>query len=249
MTKTPSAHAGERLAKVIARHGLASRRGAEELILAGKVTVNGKKIITPALNVTDSDVISVAGQMLGEQEPARLWLYHKPQGLVTTHRDPQGRPTVFQNLPEGLPRVVSVGRLDLNSEGLLLLTNDGALARHMEHPDTGWRRRYRVRVYQTPSARDIAALARGLTVEGVRYKPVEVEPETEGKSNVWLAVTLTEGKNREIRKLFEHLGHPVSRLIRVAYGPFQLGSLKPGEVKEVPRKVVKDQLGKGVIGN
>lgn len=235
---------GERIAKVLARHGVASRRGAEALIEEGKVSVNGKKITSAALNVTDEDIIAVSGKVLGEKEPSRLWLYHKPAGQMTTHRDPQGRPTVFEALPKELGRVISVGRLDLNSEGLLLLTNDGALARHMEHPDTGWRRRYRVRVYQTPSARDIAALARGITVEGVRYKPVEVVAETEGKSNVWLAVTLSEGKNREIRKLFDHLGHPVSRLIRVAYGPFQLGSLKPGEVKEVPRKVLKEQLGK-----
>ena len=235
---------GERIAKVIARYGVASRRGAEELIEQGKVTVNGKKITSAALNVTEDDVITVGGQMLGDKEPARLWMYHKPAGLVTTHRDPQGRPTVFEQLPRELGRVISVGRLDLNSEGLLLLTNDGELARHMEHPDTGWRRRYRVRIYKEISPQSIKSLARGITVEGVRYRPVEVVPETEGKNNVWLSVTLSEGKNREIRKLFEHLGHPVSRLLRVGYGPFQLGLLKPGEVREIPRKVMKDQLGK-----
>ncbi|MBY0355357.1 MAG: rRNA pseudouridine synthase [Rickettsiales bacterium] len=234
---------GERIAKVIARAGIASRRGAEELIEDGRVKVNGRVITSAALNVTSLDQISVDGHVLEDKEPSRLWLYHKPAGLVTTHRDPQGRPTVFEHLPADLPRVISIGRLDLTSEGLLLLTNDGVLARHLEHPDTGWRRRYRVRIYQMPSASALAALARGITVEGVRYKPVQVEPENGSRTNIWLSVTLTEGKNREIRRVFEHLGHPVSRLIRVAYGPFQLGQLAPGAVKEIPRKVLKDQVG------
>ena len=242
--------AGERIAKVIARAGICSRREAEKLIVSGKVTVDGKRLTSPALNVTALHAICVDGKPLPQKLEARLWLYYKPLGLITSHRDPEGRSTVFGALPGHLPRVVSVGRLDLNTEGLLLLTNDGALARHMELPSTGWKRRYRVRIYGLGSPELLQKLASGVTVDGVRYGPVEVVVEKGQKAgkNVWAMVTLTEGKNREIRKVFDHIDCKVSRLIRVAYGPFQLGSLNPGEIKEVPRKVLLEQLGKQIEG-
>jgi 23S rRNA pseudouridine2605 synthase len=238
----------ERIAKVIARAGICSRREAEKLIELGKVTVGGKRITSAALNVSASDEITVNGQKLPATEEPRLWLYYKPLGLVTSHRDEKGRSVVFDALPKELPRVVSVGRLDLNTEGLLLLTNDGGLSRHMELPATGWKRRYRARIYGLQSPALLEKLARGVTVDGVKYGPVEVQIEggkTEGK-NCWAVVTLTEGKNREIRKVFDHIDCKVSRLIRVAYGPFQLGNLNPGEVKEVPRKMLLEQLGSHV---
>lgn len=236
---------GERIAKVIARSGVCSRREAEKIIAEGKVTVNGERITSAALNVTPEDVISVRGKKLAQAEEGRLWLYYKPVGLVTTHKDEKGRQTVFDTLPSYLPRLISVGRLDLNTEGLLLLTNDGSLSRHMELPSTGWKRRYRARVYGTILPESIEKLARGVTVEGVRYGSIEVSVESrEGVGrNCWVLVTLTEGKNREIRKVFEHIGCKVSRLIRLSYGPFQLGNLKPGEIKEVPRKMLKEQIG------
>lgn len=240
---------GERIAKVIARSGICSRRDAEKLIEQGRVTVNGDRITSPALNVSEEDMITVNGKALPEREKVRLWLYYKPVGLVTSHRDEKDRPTVFAALPKDMPRVISVGRLDLNTEGLLLLTNDGALARHMELPATGWRRRYRARIYGALTQEAIASLKRGVEVEGVKYGPVEVTPEEAEKQgrNVWAMVTLTEGKNREIRKVFDHIGCKVSRLIRVSYGPFQIGSLKPGELREVPHKVVREQIGKGLV--
>ncbi len=237
---------GDRIAKVIARGGVCSRREAEKLIELGQVSVNGERITSPALNVTSDDVITVRGKVLADSEGSRLWLYHKPQGLVTTHSDPEGRPTVFSSLPDNLPRVISVGRLDLNTEGLLLLTNDGALARHMELPSTGWKRRYRARVFGLVNEAVLAPLAKGITIEGVRYAPIETQIEKSTGRNSWVIVTLTEGKNREIRKVFEHLGCKVSRLIRTTYGPFALGSLATGELKEVPRKVIVEQLGQGV---
>jgi 23S rRNA pseudouridine2605 synthase len=245
-TKPMQEHTGERIAKVIARAGICSRREAEKLIAAGEVLVNNERISSPALNVTAEDTISVRGKLLAKSEPSRLWLYYKPQGLVTTHHDPEGRPTVFTSLPSYLPRVISVGRLDLNTEGLLLLTNDGALARHMELPSTGWRRRYRARVFGLVNAAVLEPLARGITVDGVKYAPIETEIETSKGRNTWVVVTLTEGKNREIRNVFEHIGCKVSRLIRTTYGPFQIGTLVSGEVKEVPRKVMIEQLGKVV---
>ena len=234
----------ERIAKRMARAGVCSRREAERLIESGRVSVNGKKIASPALNVNDSDLVMVDGRAIEDKQPARLFRYHKPSGLVTTAKDPQGRPTVFDNLPKELGRVISVGRLDLTSEGLLLLTNDGGLARHMELPATGWARRYRVRVHGEVDEEKLAALAKGITVEGVRYGNIEALLDKRQGSNAWLTVGLSEGKNREIRKVMAALGLVVNRLIRVSYGPFQLGNLPKGAVEEVPRRVLKDQFGK-----
>jgi len=231
--------AGERLAKRIARAGICSRREAELLITDGRVRVNGKKITTPAFNVIESDAVVVEGKLLAQSEPTRLWLYHKPAGLMTTHKDPDGRPTVFENLPDTMPRVISVGRLDLNSEGLLLLTNDGALARKLELPATGWIRRYRVRVFGTITPAMMAEMKKGVVAGGVHYGSAEVAIDSQKGDNTWLTVGITEGKNREVRKIFEHFGCKVSRLLRISYGPFILGSLPKGEVKEVTAKVLK----------
>ncbi|PKU26050.1 pseudouridine synthase [Telmatospirillum siberiense] len=244
MTDAPhDAAKGERIAKRLARAGLCSRRDAERWIADGRVSVDGQKLTSPAVTVTESSIIIVDGKPLPEAERTRLWRYHKPTGLVTSHKDPQGRPTVFDRLPEGIPRVISVGRLDLNSEGLLLLTNDGELARRLELPTTGWVRRYRVRVHGTPDLKQLAELERGVTVEGVAYGPIKALLDRQQGSNAWLTVSLKEGKNREIRKVMEHLGWTVSRLIRIAYGPFQLGLLEPGMADEVPSRVLKEQLG------
>jgi 23S rRNA pseudouridine2605 synthase len=234
---------GDRIAKVMARAGLCSRREAEAWIAAGRVKVNGQKITSPALNVTERDDIRVDGKPLPDKEKIRLWRYHKPRGLLTTAKDPQGRPTVFESLPKELPRVVSIGRLDLNSEGLLLLTNDGDLARRLELPATGWVRRYRVRVNGKVEVEHLNQLKKGLTVEGVKYGSVQASLDRQQGDNAWLTMALTEGKNREIRKLCGHFGWAVSRLIRLSYGPFQLGSLESGQVEEVKGKVLKDQLG------
>jgi len=240
--------AKERIAKRMARAGVASRRQAEAMIEARRVALNGATVETPATLVGLNDIILVDGAPIPEIERTRLWRYHKPRGLVTTARDPEGRATVFERLPDHLPRVMSVGRLDLSSEGLLLLTNNGGLARALELPSTGWTRRYRARVYGAPGPKALEALARGVTVEGVRFGPInatlESAPEGSGRrANAWVTVTLKEGKNREVRKALEHVGSPVSRLIRTAYGPFQLGKLEAGEVEEVPGKVLKEQLG------
>ena len=234
---------GDRIAKVLARAGVASRRGAEEIIAAGRVTVNGRKIDSPALNVQPTDTITVDGQPLAEAEPERLWLYHKPAGLVTTTKDEQGRPTIYDELPPDMPRVVSVGRLDLNSEGLLLLTNDGGVKRKLELPSTGWLRRYRVRVKGTPTEAMLAPLIEGITVDGERFQPMQITIDRQQGANAWLTVGLREGKNREIRRAMEAVGLTVNRLIRISYGPFQLGNLKSGAVEEVRRRVVRDQLG------
>ena len=222
---------GERIAKVIARAGLASRRQAEALITAGRVSVNGAVIISPALNVTTRDRIVVDGQPLPRAARTRLFRYHKPRGLVTTHADPEGRPTIFRALPKRLPRVISVGRLDINSEGLLLLTNDGGLARALELPSTGWLRSYRVRALGRVTQEALDGLKRGITVAGIHYGPIEATLDREQGANVWLTLGLREGKNREVRKVLEQLGLQVNRLIRVAYGPFELGDLGDGDVQ------------------
>lgn len=234
---------GERIAKVLARAGVASRREAERLIAAGLVRVNGKLIDSPALDVGPRDRILIDGKPLPAKQPVRLWLYHKPLGLVTTEADEQGRPTVFENLPEGMPRVMSVGRLDLNSEGLLLLTNDGELKRRLELPATGWLRKYRVRVNGNPTDPDLEPLRRGIEVEGTRFQPMDVTLDRVQGANAWLTVGLREGKNREVRRAMGGIGLTVNRLIRVSYGPFRLGELPQGAVEEVRPAVLRDQLG------
>ncbi|MGB0920517.1 MAG: pseudouridine synthase [Alphaproteobacteria bacterium] len=236
-------HEGDRIAKVMARAGVCSRREAERLIEAGRVTVDGKTIKSPALNVTAANKIALDGEVVKAAEETRLWRFHKPAGLVTTTHDPEGRPTVFEALPPGLPRVVTVGRLDLNTEGLLLFTNDGGLAGALEHPSTGWVRRYRVRAYGRLQDEELEPLRRGARIDGVKYRPANVEIERQQGSNVWLNLALDEGKNREVRRLMESIGLKVNRLIRTSYGPFQLGVLKPGEAQEIPRRVLRDQLG------
>jgi 23S rRNA pseudouridine2605 synthase len=238
--------AGERIAKVVSRAGLASRRDAEEWIVQGRITVNGRLINSPALDVTANDVITVDGKPLPPRERTRLFLFHKPRGLMTTHADPEGRPTVFDNLPEGLPRLISIGRLDFNTEGLLLLTNDGGLARALELPDTGWLRRYRVRAHGEVTQAQLDELKKGVEVEGVKYGPIDATLERDQGANVWLVFAIREGKNREVRNVLAHLGLEVNRLIRVSYGPFQLGELAEGEVEEVKTRVLRDQLGEKV---
>jgi 23S rRNA pseudouridine2605 synthase len=238
---------GERIAKAIARAGLASRREAEEWIAAGRVAVNGTVINTPALNVTPRDRISVDGTPLPERERTRLFLYHKPRGLMTTRADPQGRPTVFANLPAHLPRLVSVGRLDFNTEGLLLLTNDGALARLLELPQTGWLRRYRVRAHGSVTQDRLDALRAGITVDGIRYGPIEAAIERVQGTNLWLTFAIREGKHREVRNVLGDLGLAVTRLIRVSFGPFQLGELAAGAVEEVRTRVLREQLGARLV--
>ncbi|WP_407187332.1 pseudouridine synthase [Bradyrhizobium centrosematis] len=239
--------AGERIAKVLARAGLASRRDAEEMVTQGRVTVNGRVINSPALDITKNDVVLVDGKPLPERERTRLFLYHKPRGLMTTHDDPEGRPTVFDNLPEGLPRLISVGRLDFNTEGLLLLTNDGGLARTLELPDTGWLRRYRVRAHGDITQAQLDALKNGIEVDGVKYGPIEATLERDQGANVWLVFAIREGKNREVRNVCAHLGLEVNRLIRVSYGPFQLGEIPEGQVEEIRSRVLREQLGDKVI--
>jgi 23S rRNA pseudouridine2605 synthase len=233
----------ERIAKAIARAGLASRREAEEWIAEGRVAVNGRVIDSPALDVSPADRIEVDGEPLPERERTRLWLYHKPKGLVTTERDPEGRPTVFETLPRTLPRVLSVGRLDINTEGLLLLTNDGGLKRALELPATGWLRRYKVRAFGEVALEDLTALEDGLVVDRIEYGPIEAKIERRTGDNVWLLIGIREGKNREVKNILAHLGLEVNRLIRLSYGPFQLGELPPGEVDEVPRRILAEQLG------
>jgi 23S rRNA pseudouridine2605 synthase len=237
---------GERIAKVVSRAGLASRRDAEEWIVQGRVTVNGRVINSPALDVTANDVITVDGKPLPPRERTRLFLFHKPRGLMTTHADPEGRPTVFDNLPEGLPRLISIGRLDFNTEGLLLLTNDGGLARALELPETGWLRRYRVRAHGEVTQAQLDELKRGVEVDGVKYGSIDATLERDSGANVWLVFAIREGKNREVRNVMAHLGLEVNRLIRVSYGPFQLAELAEGAVEEVKTRVLREQLGEKI---
>ena len=232
-----------RIAKAMARAGLCSRRDAERWIAEGRVAVNGRVLASPALDVGPSDTIVIDGKPLPTQEPPKLWRYHKPKGLVTTHRDPEGRPTVFDKLPVDMGRVISIGRLDFNTEGLLLLTNDGALARHMELPGTGWLRRYRVRAHGRVTQEDLDRLKTGVEIEGVRYGPVEAMLDKQQGANVWLSIGLREGKNREVRTILGTLGLDVNRLIRISFGPFQLLDLAPGTVEPVKTRVLADQLG------
>ncbi|MDP2699622.1 pseudouridine synthase [Thalassospira sp.] len=232
----------ERIAKRIARSGVCSRRDAERMISEGRVRLNGRRLDSPATTVTDADIILIDGKPLPKKEQPRLWRLFKKRGLVTSHRDEQGRETVFEHLPPYMPRVISVGRLDLNSEGLLLLTNDGELARYLELPATGWARRYRVRVHGRIDESKLAELAKGITVDGIHYGSIQAEIDVQKDSNAWMTITLREGKNREIRKVMEHLGWPVTRLMRLSYGPFHLGNLAPGDVDEITGKVMKEQL-------
>ena len=230
----------ERVARALARAGVSSRREAERLIEAGRVALNGEVLTSPAINVGPEDILTLDGEVVADREPPRLWRYHKPAGLLTTHNDPKGRPTVFEHLPPGLPRVISIGRLDFNSEGLLLLTNDGALAREMELPSGGFKRRYRARAFGRTTQGKLDQLKDGIVVDGVAYGAIEAELEGEGTgSNVWISLTLSEGKNREVRKVLDALGLKVNRLIRVAYGPFELEDLLPGEAAEAPARQVR----------
>jgi 23S rRNA pseudouridine2605 synthase len=238
----------ERIAKRIARAGLCSRREAERWIEAGRVAVDGKTLNSPAFNVVAEAVITVDDKPIPEAKATKVWRFHKPTGCLTTNKDPQGRKTIFELLPEDIPRVVTVGRLDYNSEGLLLLTNDGDVARRLEHPDTAWRRRYRVRVHGRVDEDRLSGLARGITVDGIKYGPIEAVLEREQRSNAWLVMSLSEGKNREVRRVCEHLGLQVTRLIRISYGPFQLGNMPSGECEAVPSKALAEQLGGGGKG-
>lgn len=234
----------ERIAKVLARRGVCSRREAERMISEGHVSVDGVTLTSPAVKVGKGADIRVRGSRIPEASEPRLWLYHKPKGLITSTSDPQGRGTIFDHLPKDMPRVVTIGRLDLNSEGLLLLTTDGEIKRHLELPSTGWRRRYRARVYGRLTDEDLARLTKGIRCDGEILKADEATFEKSSGQNCWIIVVLTEGRNREIRRMVEALGAQVNRLIRTSYGPFQLGSLKTGEVTEVNRKVMREQLGK-----
>jgi 23S rRNA pseudouridine2605 synthase len=238
--------ASERIAKAIARAGLCSRREAEMWIAAGRIAVNGEVIASPARNVTPADRITVDGQPLPRRERTRLFLYHKPRGLLTTHADPGGRPTIFTALPKGLPRLISVGRLDINTEGLLLLTNDGALARILELPATGWLRRYRVRAHGRVAQDQLDRLTAGITIDGVRYGAIEATLDRTPGSNIWLSFAIREGKNREVKNVLGHLGLKVNRLIRVSFGPFQLGELPSGAIVEVKTRTLRDQLGERI---
>ena len=244
--QSPDATGGERVAKILARAGVASRRDVERLIEAGRVALNGLILTTPAVKIEPGDILTVDGEVVGEAEPARLFRYHKPAGLMTSHKDPQGRPTVFDALPPGLPRLISVGRLDVNTEGLLLLTNDGELARALELPSTALVRRYRARAHGRITQDRLDRLKNGVTIESVRYGPIEatIDKAKEGPSgaNLWITVTLAEGKNREVRRVLESVGLKVNRLIRLSYGPFALATLPVGEVEEVGPRVIRGQL-------
>ena len=243
MTENADKDGGERVAKVIARAGVCSRRDAEKLIAERRVAVDGKTLDTPAVKVRPGQRVTVDGEVLPAAEPPRLWRFHKPEGVVTAARDPEGRTTIYDRLPEGLPRVMPVGRLDISSEGLLLLTNDGGVKRRLELPSTGWIRRYRVRAHGRVTQEELDKLAKGVTVDGVTYGAIQASLDSQQGANAWLTMSLREGKNREIRRVCEHLGLAVNRLIRVSYGPFHLGKMPPGAVEEVTGKVLREQLG------
>jgi 23S rRNA pseudouridine2605 synthase len=232
----------ERIAKAIAASGLCSRRDAEKLILEGRVKLNGSTLSTPAMTVSSADIISVDNKPINKPEGFKLWLMNKPKGYITTHKDPQGRPTVFSLIPKQMPRVISIGRLDMDSEGLLLLTNGGHLAHELESPKTGWIRTYKVRVHGKVDEKDLASLGQGVTIDGMRYKSIDASLEIQKSSNAWIQFKLTEGKNREIRNICEHIGLTVNRLIRTSYGPFVLGNLSPGMIQSVPLKVLRNVL-------
>jgi len=235
---------GERIAKFLARAGIASRREAEKLIEQGVVTVNGEVLSTPAFKVTPDMDIRVDGTRVAKPQSPRLWRYHKPDGLVTTHKDPQGRPTVFQALEGRLPRVISIGRLDLTTEGLLLLTNSGGLSRQLELPSNAWTRRYRVRAYGRTTQKALDGLHDGVNIDGIEYGPIRAKLDQQQGGNQWITLSINEGKNREVRNVMRHLGLTVNRLIRTAYGPFQLGKLPKGDYEEVPGKQLREQLGR-----
>ena len=240
---------GERIAKVIARAGMCSRRDAERWISEGRVKIDGNILSSPAATVNSTNKILVDGKPLPEPPTTRLWRYYKPQGLLTTHRDPQGRPNLFEQLPQNLPRLISIGRLDLNSEGLLLMTNDGGLARKLELPSTGWSRRYRARVHGQVDSKVLDKLKEGTIINGIHYGSIKAEIDRQQNSNAWITISLEEGNNREVRRVMQHLGWPVNRLIRIAFGPFQLGNLTKGTIIEVKQKIVREQLGFDLKGN
>jgi 23S rRNA pseudouridine2605 synthase len=247
MTAQDSSQQNDRVAKVLARAGVASRREVERLIEEGRVAINGQTLTTPAVKVEPGDIVTVDGEVVGGAEPTRVFRYHKPVGLLTSHNDPAGRPTVFDALPDGLPRVISIGRLDINSEGLLLLTNDGELSRALELPSSGWVRRYRARAFGYTTQDKLDRLKDGITVEGVKYGAIDAHldkatGDRDGARNVWITVTLTEGKNREVRRVLEAIGLKVNRLLRLSYGPFSLGTLGVGEVEEVGPRVIRELL-------
>lgn len=249
MSETDKQTSGERLAKVMARAGVCSRRDAEAWIMAGRVSVNGARVRTPAFNVSETDTVAVDGKEIARRQPTQAWIYHKPAGLMVTEKDPEGRPTVFEKFTElGLPRVMTIGRLDYSTEGLLLLTNDGGLKRTLELPSTGWVRRYRVRAFGKVTQAQLDTLAEGMTVEGVNYGPIEATLDSETGSNVWMTLALREGKNREVRNVLGALGLEVNRLIRLSYGPFQLGELPVGAVEKIKTRILRDQLGKRLAG-
>lgn len=237
----------ERISKLLARAGVASRRDVERMIMEGRIRLNGEVLTAPAVNATYADNIEVDGERIRGPERTRLWLYHKPAGLVTTNADPEGRPTVFDNLPEGLPRVMSIGRLDINTEGLLLLTNDGGLARVLELPSTGWLRRYRVRAHGSVDQAKLDQLKDGIAVDGVLYGGIDAILDREQGHNAWITMGLREGKNREIKNVLGAIGLDVNRLIRISYGPFQLGNLPEGQVMEIKGRMLRDQLGPRLI--